>query len=144
MTTRWAVTAAAALMLAGCSKQPPEYTPPPGQLYAGTAQVTVNGQDLGKSTSVTCSSAGPLTMISSGTDTSGMSAMIDKGDELVVRAVGIRDLAGFTGSYNDGLGGQATVKMADRTYEISGTAEGFETAKPSFRASGTFGIKVSC
>jgi hypothetical protein len=142
--SRWAVTAVVALTLAGCSSSPPDYRPPAGQLVAGTAAVTVNGQDTGASTSVRCTAVGPLTSIKTGTEVSGITALITSGDELVVREVGIRDLGGFTGSYNDGLGGDATVSMADRTYEISGTAEGFDTAEPGFRASGTFSIKVAC
>jgi ipoprotein LpqH len=142
--SRRAVTAVVALTLAGCSSSPPEYRPPAGQLVAGTAAVTVNGQDTGTTTAVRCNAVGPLTTIKTGTDASGISALIGSGDELVVREVGIRDLGGFTGSYNEGLGGEATVSMADRTYEIAGAAEGFDTAKPSFRTSGTFSIKVSC
>jgi ipoprotein LpqH len=34
--------------------------------------------------------------------------------------------------------------MTGRTYEITGTADGFNTDNPGFRASGTFAIKVSC
>ena len=34
--------------------------------------------------------------------------------------------------------------MTGRTYDISGTADGFHTDNPSFRANGTFAIKVSC
>lgn len=70
--------------------------------------------------------------------------MVSSADELTVEAVGIRDLGGFTGSYNAGLGGEAKVTMSGRTYEIAGTADGFATDNPSFRTSGTFGIRVSC
>ena len=34
--------------------------------------------------------------------------------------------------------------MTGRTYDISGTADGFETDNPSFRKPGTFSLKVSC
>ena len=34
--------------------------------------------------------------------------------------------------------------MTGRTYEITGTADGFATDNPSFRTSGTFTIAVSC
>ncbi|HEY6650180.1 MAG TPA: lipoprotein LpqH, partial [Mycobacterium sp.] len=36
------------------------------------------------------------------------------------------------------------VSMKGRTYDITGTADGFDTANPSFRTSGTFAIKVAC
>lgn len=110
--------------------------------------MSVNGQDLGTTDSVQCSEAGPLTTITTGDannpEASGISALVASEDVLVVKQVGITDLGGFTGSFNAGLGGEATVTMTGRTYEIDGTAEGFETANPSFRTSGTFKIKVAC
>lgn len=140
--------AVAVLAVAGCSSSPPpEYQPPPGALVAGTAQVTVNGQDAGTTTAVQCDSAGTLMMIKTGDpgpDTSGTTAMVASNDELVVREVGIRDLGGFTGSYNSGLGGEATVTMTGRTYDISGTADGFATDNPSFRTTADFTIKIAC
>jgi ipoprotein LpqH len=144
VTDRWFVAAAAMLAVAGCSSQPPEYQPPPGDLVAGTAQVTVNGQDTGTTEAVQCSSTGSLTIIETGDQTSGVTAMVSNEDELIAESVAINNLGGFTGSYNAGLGGTAKVTMTGRTYDITGTADGFDTAKPSFRASGTFAIKVSC
>jgi hypothetical protein len=115
---------------------------------AGTAQVTVNGQDAGSTDSVQCSEAGSLMTITTGSaddpDASGISALVASEEELVVKEVGIRDLGGFTGSFNAGLGGEATVTMTGRTYAINGTADGFKTDNPSFRSSGTFEIKVAC
>jgi lipoprotein LpqH len=130
--------------IAGCSSEPPEYKPAPGALVAGTAQVTVNGQNTGTTAAVQCSSTGYLTTIDTGDQASGVTAMISNKEELTAESVAINNLGGFTGSYNAGLGGTATVTMTDRTYDITGTADGFDTAKPSFRASGTFSIKVSC
>ncbi|PRC56148.1 hypothetical protein C6A85_40090, partial [Mycobacterium sp. ITM-2017-0098] len=54
------------MALAGCSSQPPEYQPPPGALIAGTAQVTVNGQDAGTTDAVQCDSAGTLMIMKTG------------------------------------------------------------------------------
>ena len=141
---RGAWAGVAATVLAGCSSAPPPYEPPPGQLVAGTAQLTVNGQDLGSTESVRCTPAGPLMTIETGDDTSGASALVSAAEGLSVRQVGINDLGGFTGSYNAGLGGEASVSMTGRTYEITGTADGFATDNPSFRTSGTFTIAVSC
>jgi lipoprotein LpqH len=144
VTHRRFVGAAAMLVAAGCSSQPPEYQPPPGALVAGTAQVTVNGQDTGTTDAVQCSSTGSLTTIETGDPVSGVTAMVSNRDELAAESVAINNLGGFTGSYNAGLGGTAKVTMTGRTYDITGTADGFDTAKPSFRSSGTFAIKVSC
>ena len=113
-------------------------------LVAGTAQVTVNGQNVGTTQAVSCSAAGPLTTITTGDQVSGVTALISNKNELAADAVGINNVGGFTGSYNRGLGGNAKVTMAGRTYDISGTADGFATADPSFRTSGTFAIKVAC
>jgi lipoprotein LpqH len=135
---------AATLAVAGCSSGPPDYHPAPGTLVAGTAQVSVNGQNTGTTEAVQCAPAGSLTTITTGDQTSGVSALISNKEALTVEAVGINNVGGFTGSYNAGLGGTATVTMAGRTYDIAGTADGFDTANPSFRASGTFAIRVSC
>lgn len=106
--------------------------------------MTVNGEDAGTTKSVQCRTIGPMTMIETGSKDAGMFAMIWAEDKQVVRIVRIQDLSGYTGSYNTGLGGEASVTMQDRTFDISGTAEGFETADPSFRAPGSFQLKVSC
>ncbi len=136
--------AAATLAIGGCSSGPPDYQPAPGTLVAGTAQLTVNGQNIGTTDAVQCTPAGSLTTIITGDQTSGVSALISNKDELTAEAVGINNVGGFTGSYNAGLGGTAKVTMAGRTYDITGTADGFDTANPSFRTSGTFAIKVAC
>lgn len=114
---------------------------------AGTAQVTVNGHDAGTSKTVQCDTTEWLTTITTGDQTSGVMAMLSNKDELVVESVRINDVGGFTGSYTAGVGDStelAEVSMTGRTYDISGTAEGFNTDNPSFRASGTFDIRVSC
>ena len=144
MRYRWVGAAVAVTAIAGCSSETPQYQPPPGALVAGTAQVTVNGQDSGTTNAVQCSSTGSLTTIDTGDQSSGITAMVSNKDELIAESVSINNVGGFTGSYNAGLGGTAKVVMTDRTYDITGTADGFETAKPSFRAEGTFAIKVSC
>jgi ipoprotein LpqH len=141
---RWVVAATAVTTIAGCSSEPPDYQPPPGALAAGTAQVTINGQDTGTTDAVQCNSTGSLTTITTGDQASGATAMVSNQDQLAAESVAINNLGGFTGSYNAGLGGTAEVSMTGRTYDITGTADGFDTANPSFRSSGTFAIKVSC
>jgi ipoprotein LpqH len=135
---------AATLAIAGCSSPPPGYQPKPGELVAGTAQVSVNGQNAGTTEAVQCTPAGSLTTITTGDQASGVTALVSNQDELTAKAVSINSVGGFTGSYNAGLGGTATVTMTGRTYDITGTADGFDTANPSFRTSGTFAIKVAC
>ena len=132
------------MAIAGCSSGPPDYQPEPGTLVAGTAQVSVNGQNAGTTEAVDCSPAGSLTTITTGDQTSGVTTLVSNKGELTAEAVSINKVGGFTGSYNRGLGGEAKVTMTGRTYDITGTADGFDTANPSFRTSGTFAIKVAC
>jgi len=143
---RMVLTVAASAVLvavAGCSSPPPA-KPQPGTLVVGTAAVTVNDADAGSTDAVACSAAGPLTTITTGDDQSGVTALVSSEGELTAESVTIRNLGGFTGSYNAGLGGEAKVTMTGRTYDISGTADGFATDNPSFRKNGTFAIKVAC
>ncbi|WP_197518547.1 lipoprotein LpqH [Mycobacterium sp. ACS1612] len=131
-------------MVAGCSSSPPDYKPGPGMLVAGTAQMTVNGQNIGTTEAVNCTPAGSLTTITTGDQTSGTTTLISNKDALTTEAVSINNVGGFTGSYNRGLGGETKVTMTGRTYDITGTADGFDVANPSYRTSGTFAIKVAC
>lgn len=130
--------------LAGCSSEPEPAEPLPGTLVAGTAQVTVNRIDTGTTEVVQCVPAESMMTITTGNDASGVTAILSSRDELLAESVSINNLGGFTGSYNAGLGGSAKVTMTGRTYDITGTADGFLTDKPSFRTNGTFAIKVSC
>jgi ipoprotein LpqH len=138
-----AVACATAIAVAGCSSPPPA-KPQPGTLVVGTAQVTVNDADAGTTHAVQCSAAGSLTTITTGDDQSGVTALVSNEDGLTAESVSIRNVGGFTGSYNAGLGGEANVTMTGRTYAIAGTADGFATDNPSFRANGTFAIKAAC
>ena len=141
---RFVVVTLAAALVAACSS-PPEPEPlPPGALVAGTAQVTVNGNDLGQFHAVQCSPAGDLLTISTGNDQQGSTAIVSNADGLTAKSVAIRDLGGFTGSFNEGLGGNATVSLDGATYTITGSADGFDTDNPSFRSTGTFTIKAAC
>lgn len=136
--------AATAVGVAGCSSPPPSEKPQPGTLTLGTAQVTVNDADTGTTDAVKCSITGPLTTITTGDDQSGVTALVSNTDELTAESVRIHNLGGFTGSYNAGLEGEAKITQTDRTYEITGTADGFQIDQPSFRTNGTFTVKVAC
>ncbi|MHA3018879.1 lipoprotein LpqH [Mycobacterium sp. BMJ-28] len=135
-----AVTASAA----ACSSSP-QPAALPGTLSPGTAQITIDGRDAGTTHAVSCSPAGFLTTIKTGDDTSGISVMVSNQDALTAEAVSFRNVGGFTGSYNAGLGQpDATVSMTGRTYDISGTAQGFRTDNASFSAQSRFTVKVAC
>ena len=138
------VAAVTIASVAGCSSPPPPEKPQPGTLVVGTAQVTVNDADAGTTDAVQCSVAGPLTTITTGDEQSGVTAVVSNADALAAESVTIRNVGGFTGSYNAGLGGEAKVTQTGRTFDIEGTADGFQTDQPSFRTGGTFAIKVAC
>lgn len=130
--------------LAGCSSNPAAPPLPPGALGAGTAHITVNGNDLGEFHSVTCTPAGNLVTISTGNSEQGSTVVVSKAEGLSAKSVAIHDLGGFTGSYNENLSGDAKVSLDGATYTVTGTVDGFDTAKPSFRSSATFTIKAAC
>lgn len=138
--------AAAAMVIGGavgCSSHPAAAKLEPGTLPAGTAQLTINGKDAATTGAVQCWTAESLTMITAGNDTSGATVMVSNAKQPVVEFVRVRDLNGFTGGYNLGLEGNATVAMTGRTYHITGTASGYSptSIEPTTEP---FAIKVSC
>ena len=137
--------AAAVATCAACSSEPDAAALPDGALAAGTAQITIDGRDGGTTHQVQCSPMGFQTAITTGNDTSGTTALVSAGDDLTADSVAIRDLAGFTGNYNTGLGeADAEVSMVGPTFVISGTATRFRTDAPSFTTDGKFTLRVSC
>ena len=140
------LAAAAVLMIgitAGCSSD--KAAPPrPGVLPPGTAAFTVDGKDVGTTYSVRCESIEWMTRIHTALDTSGVTAMLSNANHLKAEFVRFQDLAGFTGSYERELQGEATVTMTGPTYHITGAALGFNNAKRTQLAAETFAITVSC
>jgi lipoprotein LpqH len=143
-----AVCAVGAAVLAttvvGCSSGPDQEPLPPGELAPGTAAITINDRDLGNTISARCTPAGALMTIDTGDETSGSTSVVTNADGLSAQSVYIRDLGGFTGSYNLELAGNAEVSLTGNTYTITGNADGFDTEQPSFRTEGTFEIKAAC
>jgi ipoprotein LpqH len=144
---RFAAGLGSGLMVVGigaCSSPPPAASPQAGTLPSGTAQVTIDNKDIPRTYAVHCTSIESLRMIATGDATAGATALVSNEDALTAQSVGIQDLGGFTGSYMEGLQGQAQVTMSGQTYTIRGTAEGFDTDNPSARTTSTFVIKVAC
>jgi ipoprotein LpqH len=132
-------------ILAGCSSsQPSAPSRPPGALPVGTAQVTVDSADAATIGSVSCNQSASLVTITAGDNAGGMTALVDLASKPTVKSVSIHNLGGFTGSYWQDLGSPAQVSTGAKTYEISGSADGFHTDSPSFRKTETFAIKVAC
>jgi len=144
---RLAFIAAAALMVGGsaaCSSVQ-AVQQEPGTLPPGAAQLAIDGKDLGITKAVHCApSEQYLTTIATGDATSGTTVMVSNAGKLTVEFVRIRNVNGFTGDYNRGLGdGDATVALRESTYEIAGAAVGFGTKSPQ-PTTAPFTIKVSC
>ncbi len=145
MMTRALVAAVAVTaLLAGCSSGPEAERPRQGTLPGGTATLSIDDRETPNQQDVSCVVTGPVTTIDIGDDEAGSTAVVSNATGLQVESVSIRNLGGFTGSYNRGLSEPAKVSMTGRTFHLSGIAEGFSTDSPSFRRSGAFEIGVSC
>lgn len=145
MRKRVILIAAAALVIGSgvaCSSQHPK--PIPGVLPAGTAQLTIGGTELPTTTSVQCAPPEQaLTTIKTGDDASGATAMVSNAEKLTVEFVRIRNLNGFSGDYDRGLKGTATVALTQTTYRITGSAFGYGPKSP-VPTTESFTIMVSC
>jgi hypothetical protein len=129
---------------AGCSSGPPPAKPKRGVLPAGTAHLTIEGNDAGTTGAVECATAGSMTTIRTGDNNAGVTVGLSNKIRLTVDYVRIRNLNGFSGDYNLGLeGDQATAALTDSTYHINGTAFGFkqESIAPTTQQ---FVIAVAC
>jgi hypothetical protein len=128
---------------AGCSSN--QAAPArPGVLPPGTAVLSIDGKDVGKTYSVRCESIDWMTRIHTDLYASGVSAMLSNANQLKAEFVRLQDLDGFTGSYEYALQGQAAVTMTGATYHITGAALGFNKSEPTRLKAETFSIKVSC
>jgi ipoprotein LpqH len=130
--------------VAGCSAQAHSAGPALGALGAGTARITVNDQELGQTDAVRCLVTPPLLTIVTGDANSGSTTVVSSDGLLAAESVQIRNLDGFTGSYNANLMGHGQVKITESTYSITGDADGFSTGNDSLPANRTFSIKVAC
>lgn len=141
------IVAAAALIIGGsaaCSSGP-SVKRDPASLDTGTAELTIDGNDLPTTRVVECAPAEEyLTTIKTGDGASGATLMVSNAGKLTVEFVRIRNLDGFTGDYNRGLGGgDATVALTGNTYSISGAAFGYGKKSPE-PTTAPFTIKVAC
>jgi lipoprotein LpqH len=128
---------------AGCSSD--QAAPArPGVLPPGTAVLSIDGKDVGKTYSVRCESIDWMTRIHTDLHASGVSAMLSNADKLKAEFVRLDNLDGFTGSYEHALQGEAAVTMTGPTYHITGAALGFNKSEPTRLKAETFSIKVSC
>jgi len=137
------LAAATAVLLAGCTAKAPASVPP-GVLVPGTAEISINGAQVGSTYDVQCSQTGPQLLIDTGDDAAGTHSMIRLDNAAILEFTQIRNVDGFTGSYWNGLGPEAEVQLNQNTFSITGVADGFAEDNPSARISQPFSIKVAC
>src|SRR3984957_17681532 len=128
---------------AGCSSD--QAAPArPGVLPPGTAVLSVDGKDVGKTYSVRCESIDWMTRVQTDLHASSARALLSNANKLKAEFVRSEDLDGFSGSYEHALQGQAAVTVTVPTYHITGAALGFNKSEPTRLKAETFSIKVSC
>ncbi|WP_202377099.1 lipoprotein LpqH [Mycobacterium paraintracellulare] len=143
---RAAIVATATMVigaLAACSSEPADTKTKRGTLPPGTVQLSINDTDAPTAGPVRCWTVETLTTITTGNDASGATVMISNAEKPAVEFVTVRDVGGFTGNYNAGLEGKATVTMIGSTYDITGTANGYRvtSTEPTITP---FHIKAAC
>lgn len=136
---------AVAVGVVGCSSSPPpEPKQPPGSLPPGTAQVQVDGRDAGRTIDVDCGQVQWSMFIDIGDNKSGAQVAFNTDNGFTPTSVQITDMAGFTGSFQRDIQGDAKVAMLGSTYQITGTASGFTDEAPNKNVTKAFDIKANC
>lgn len=134
------VAAAAVLTVAfvgACTSRPPSQ-------IAGRASVTVNGNDRSFHV-VKCGQREWTRTIEIGSDFAGAKLVIDESAQpATVESVHIQNLGGFSGMYSRGGDGDAGMSMTGDKFTVSGTANGYMSAKPGEPATATYKISVAC
>ena len=144
MKNRVALIAAAALIIGGgaaCSSETAKRAP--GAVTPGTAHLTIDGKELAATGAECAPPEEYLTTITTGSEASGVTAMVSNKGKLAAEFVRIRNLNGFTGDYDRHLGGDATVALTQSTYHIAGTAFGYGPESP-VPTTHQFTIEVAC
>jgi ipoprotein LpqH len=143
--TRGAFAAVAALTIGGCAACASGQAATEEQgLPPGTAKITIDGAEVPTTHAVECAPAEQaFTTITTGDGSAGTTMMVSNAGKLTVEFVRIRNLNGFSGDYNRGLGDEATVGLSGTTYQISGVAHGFGPSSPE-PTNVPFTIKLAC
>lgn len=144
MKNRFVIFAASILTVttvASCSG--PAEKPARGTLPRGTAQFSIGDKDAGATNAVQCSTVESMTTIRTGDDASGATVMVSNAKKPAVLFVRIHNISGFTGGYDLGLQGDATLGMTATTYDITGTAFGY-SPKSFEPTTQPFQMKAAC
>ena len=132
-----AAAAVLSVLVGACTSRPPSQ-------IASTASVTVNGNDRTFHV-VKCGQREWTRTVDIGSDFAGAKLVIDEsGQPATVESVHIQNLGGFSGMYSRGGDGDAGMNMTGDKFTVSGTANGYLTAKPGEPATATYKISVAC
>lgn len=135
---------AAALMIGGSAACAAGRAATEQGLAPGTARISIDGAALPVTHAVECAPAEQAyTTMTTGDGNSGTIMMVSNAGKLAVEFVRIRNLNGFSGDYNRGLGDDASVTLSGITYQISGVAHGFGPGSPE-PTNEPFTIKLAC
>lgn len=98
---------------------------------AGTARVTIDGQDHPVEGTVVCATVAGNVTLTVGQGMTAVSATVSEGDQPSVTAVALGNVDGVSLGYTSGVpGGDATATKAGSEYTITGHATGMDTANP--------------
>ncbi|OFB37138.1 hypothetical protein BA059_20685 [Mycolicibacterium sp. (ex Dasyatis americana)] len=140
-----ATTGIAAIFLVACSAEQSVPQWDAGSVPAGTAVAAVGDKRTGELHEVACSVTQGRTTLAVGSSNSGITAVLNGADGLVVDSVNVRSIEGFSGSYWRDLEGDATASMAGSTFVVEGTAVGSRDDDSSnVRAEIPFSMRIAC
>ena len=115
-----------------------------GNPAAGTAKVTIDGQDQNVTGTVVCTAAAGNYNIAIGNATTGIAVMLAE-DASKVTSVGLGTVNGVALGFQEGApGGSASATKDGNTYKVSGTATGVDMANPTQPVTKNFEIAVTC
>lgn len=114
---------------------------------AGAAKVLIDGVDQNVNGKVVCTNSGGNIniVISGGTSTGGVTAVLTDASPPVVKTVGLGNINGMSLAYSAGMGqGDASASKNGNSYKINGTAIGVDKANPTAPVTKPFEIDVTC
>jgi serine/threonine protein kinase len=114
---------------------------------AGATKVIIGGVDQNVNGRVVCTNSGGNfnIVISGGTSSGGVTAVLTDATPPVVKSVALGNINGLSLAYSSGMGqGDALATKNGNSYKISGTAIGVDKANPTAPVTKPFEIDVTC
>ncbi|WP_036460844.1 lipoprotein LpqH [Mycobacterium sp. 141] len=128
----------AALVVSACS------TPPGPPAGGNTARITINGQQSSTAFPIDCTQRAWLWIIDSLQKEPGFTAMVETGTAVTPKAVRLRGIDGFTGSWAEGRQGATEASIKGATFTITGTARGAHDDHPTRPADVQYRLEAHC